>query len=169
MKMSFSIAALILGGLLSMGCMNTASFSAKDGGYQVAGRSTTPEYMAATLSMNRAREINAETYRSAVGSGMMYPYGMVGPVGDYRFNYCPNGICMAPIALPVTPVPTMSAPSTVPPPDATPAQKPVSRQELDETQKRADEARVRADAALSVLAALRANKGEAADPSAKQP
>ncbi len=161
-KALLSIVMLGIGGLLNIGCMNQAAVSVKDGHYEGNARSTNPEALLDTVSRNRARETYAQAYSDAVANGGAYPYGMVGPVGDYRQNYCPNGMCISPVRPPVMapPPPTApkAAPKATPAPNDDPAQKPVTREDLEKVRAQAADAQQKANVSIGILKTVRTEK-----------
>jgi hypothetical protein len=148
---------LVIGGTLNIGCMNQAAVSVKDGHYEGNARSTNPEALLDTVSRNKARETYADTYRAAVERGGMYPYGNVGPVGDYRL-YCPNGVCISPPAQPVSAPPPAAPRAPATPTSKAPAQKPVTREELEQVRAQAADAQKKADVSIGILKTVRTEK-----------
>jgi hypothetical protein len=160
MNSSFISIAMLVGSVLLGGCANTASFDAKDGHYVASGRSTNPEAMMTTLSVNRAREVNSEAYADAVRDGKLYP-NMMGPSNAFVRDFCPGGVCPQMLA-PAVVTPGAQAPANSAAPSTDSAAKPVTREELDQIQKNAAEARKRADSALRGLKAI-SEDGDDAD------
>lgn len=161
MNKAILIAMLVIGGTFNIGCMNQAAVSVKDGHYEGNARSTNPEALLDTVSRNKTRETYANAYAGAVQNGMMYPYGSVGPVGDYRQYYCPNGACVSPMQPPAPPPPQVApkaTPKQAPAPSSQPAEKPVTREELEQVRKQAADAQNKANTSIGILKTVRTER-----------
>jgi hypothetical protein len=129
-----------------VGCVNRATFQAHDGSYDIAGQSSNPEAMAATLSANRQGELMAEGYKTAVERGSSYGYGGYMTEGGFY-------------GMPVTVVPSTAAPGQSGQ-YATKSEVEAAVANGDAARDEAQEARRRADASLRMHRKLCERSGE---------
>lgn len=136
MKSILTLVSLAFVALAGVGCTH-ANFASQPGTYTVAGRSHNPEAMAATLSMNYAREKNTKEYWNCVAAGQCYGY----PGGGYgnSMSYHYGNVYVPPPPAPPAAMPAASGQGTTtaaPPPGGGYA----TKEELECVKAKADDA-----------------------------
>lgn len=132
---SYLTLVLALSALAMGGCAH-ANFASEPGTYSVAGRSHNPEAMAATLSLNYAREKNTSEYWNCVSAGKCYPY----PGGGYgnAMSYHYGNMYLPPPSAPPAAMPAASGQGSAVP--APPGGGYATKEELDCVKAKADDA-----------------------------